>query len=333
MIPTDKLKRLQRLREVFLESKGETQPYWRDLEDLDVYDSVFGARLGEKWRAVWEEILPGKTFPAINHLVDFGCGSARASRETLKSFPNIKTIHLVDHSDFALSWSEACLQEKFPEVEVKKSSTLEGVDKNSWLLVSHVVNEMSVGEVEILKAQAKEFLGFVWVEPGTPQHSKQLVQLRENFFKEGKRKNILGPCPQGTRECPLANGKSDDWCHSFTQVQSDLHQDGEFNKAIKSLGIDNRSVPFSYLAVARNIENSSPKIMPSQGRVIGRPRVYKGFVKFLCCDGRLGLQELRFQKRESNEVFKAFKDDKIRYLNNFIVEGVDCKLPLNSFSQ
>ena len=77
----------------------------------------------------------------------------------------------------------------------------------------------------------------------------------------------------------------------------------EFGKKMK---IDLRSLPTSFLCLTkRSLDESKNR---ESSRVIGRPRFYKGFGKFLVCDER-GVSEVKLLERTHREVFKEGKKD------------------------
>jgi hypothetical protein len=71
-------------------------------------------------------------------------------------------------------------------------------------------------------------------------------------------------------------------------------------------GIDLRSLPCSFLALERKAKDLGAGPASGFSRVIGEPRVYKGFAKVLNCD-EAGVSELVLQKRDSPELFRLFK--------------------------
>ena len=73
-------------------------------------------------------------------------------------------------------------------------------------------------------------------------------------------------------------------------------------------GIDLRSLPYSFLILERRgLREPVPGLSPAGwSRVLGEPRVYKGFAKVLSCQTN-GVRELELQKRDAPEIFKAMK--------------------------
>ena len=78
------------------------------------------------------------------------------------------------------------------------------------------------------------------------------------------------------------------------------------------MGIDLRSLPYSFLALDRPSPSllpagpGAPDQAPGFSRIIGEPRHYKGYAKIFNCDAG-GVAELMLQKRDAPELFKALK--------------------------
>ena len=75
---------LERLRGRFLAPDTRAGDYWRSEEELALYDSTFGERIGWKWDAVLSELSVRGWQPQGRRLVDWGCGSGIASRRVLR---------------------------------------------------------------------------------------------------------------------------------------------------------------------------------------------------------------------------------------------------------
>jgi hypothetical protein len=98
----------------------------------------------------------------------------------------------------------------------------------------------------------------------------------------------------------LAAENARHWCHHFAQVPSAVFQDARWIEFGRELGIDLRSLPYSFLVLARA---AAP---PQDGisRVIGHPREFKGYAKVLSCQAA-GVSELILQKRDAPELHRA----------------------------
>ena len=85
--------------------------------------------------------------------------------------------------------------------------------------------------------------------------------------------------------------------------------DPQWVRFAKRAGVDLRSLPYSFLALERRgLRSPAPGAFPDGwSRVLGAPRVYKGFAKILSCQAD-GVRELELQKRDAPAIFKAMKD-------------------------
>ena len=85
--------------------------------------------------------------------------------------------------------------------------------------------------------------------------------------------------------------------------------DANWVRFAQRAGIDLRSLPFSFLVLERKgLRRVVPSLPPDgESRVLGAPRVYKGFAKLLSCQAE-GVCELELQKRTAPGVFNALRD-------------------------
>lgn len=326
---------LERLRTIFLQSSDQASvstdsqgvpQYWREAKDLDLYDRYFGKKLRQKWLAVGEEIKDKWAGLKETTWVDFGAGTGRATRTFLEMFPPPTKIHLIDHSPVALEWLKNHFNSHYPNIEVSTSQTLQDAPLGCQVLVSHVINEINKTIREALLHYLEKAESFVWVEPGTSEHSRELIRSRNSVLTNLKVPfKILGPCPRGVIDCPLIRAsETTHWCHSFATTDAEDHQDSDWVSTMRSLGVDIRSSAYSFIAAHLGVGRTLGSFLgPPETRVIGKPRVYKGYVKILCCDKRIGVEEFRFQKRESSKIFKEFKEDRVRMIVDAEFDGRD----------
>src|SRR5450432_996788 len=102
----------------------------------------------------------------------------------------------------------------------------------------------------------------------------------------------------------LAAGNERHWCHFFASPPAGLLADSGWVKFGQRAGIDLRSLPYSFLALQRR-----PPPAPVESglsRIIGEPRLYKGYARIFCCDAT-GVEEVMLQKRDAPELFKSLK--------------------------
>jgi hypothetical protein len=85
----------------------------------------------------------------------------------------------------------------------------------------------------------------------------------------------------------------------------------------RELGIDLRSLPYSFLVLAREAP------LPAQdfSRIIGAPREYKGYARVLSCQAD-GVAEFMLQKRDAPALHKAvLRGDEVPLFRWQIAEG------------
>jgi hypothetical protein len=112
------------------------------------------------------------------------------------------------------------------------------------------------------------------------------------------------------------------WCHHFAPPPNSIMADSNWVRFAQRAGIDLRSLPYSFLVLERRgLREPVPGLLPDGwSRVLGAPRVYKGFARVLSCQTD-GVRELELQKRNAPDVFKAMKSDEASALYRWNLEG------------
>lgn len=279
---------MERLRALFLGDKRELQKdYWDSEATLEEYDRTLGERIRWKWDNVLAELKAVGWQPPGDTVVDWGCGTGVASRAFADVFP-IKRLHLHDRSARAVDFA----RKKITSVETLSSLP----DSGFVLLLSHILSELSDDNLRSVQNIALKADAVLWVEPGTPESSRRLIEFREMAREKFQ---FVAPCPHQAT-CGL-RGNEKDWCHFFGEVPSWAHQSAEWREIATRLGIDLRSLPLSYLCLSKSAVE-----LPSRGRLLGRPRAYKGYVTSLVCR-ESGVKEEKFLKRDESVDFSALK--------------------------
>lgn len=321
--------RLRELRVGFLKNISEN--YWHDQHDLELYDRTYAARIGWKWNAVLEDLTNIGWSSHAHQILDWGCGTAIAAR-TVATWSGISQVALMDQSELALHFAHAKLRES-------RCTTINHFswqqDKPTLLLISHVMSELDEKELQELICFATHADEIIWVEPGSYELSRKLGSVRQEIVQAGY--HLIAPC---THEyaCPMFQVKqARDWCHFFAKPPTYIFQSSFWHEASQELGIDLRSLPYSYLAFSKNnrlrskaadeepgvfgaqasgvlCENTQAVEIPkkphqaielsSLERLIGHPRMLKGHGKLFCCSAN-GLCERVLQKRDNPTLFKA----------------------------
>lgn len=288
---------LRALRERYLAASDSLrEDYWNGRSLIEAYDETLGTRIGWKWESVLAELKGrGWTPPPGVEWIDWGCGTGQASRRFFSAFPEAvpEKLWLHDRSTAAARFAQ---ENSFANLttEIGLPSTYE----NRWVLLSHVLSELSERTEAELSQSLSRAAGVIWIEPGTPAMSHQLIAIRERLRD---RFSIVAPCPHVGR-CGLA-GSPSDWCHFFAEVPSEAHQSARWRAIADTLGFDLRALPVSFLVLDRRpLEKERER-----GRLLGRPRVYKGYATALIC--RVGgVVEEKFLKRDKEGPFRSVKE-------------------------
>jgi ribosomal protein RSM22 (predicted rRNA methylase) len=288
------LKALNRMRERFLNGTAGAKDYWQLAEDVAIYDSTFGERIGWKWDAVLSELQLRGWTPRSRQVLDWGCGSGIAGRRALAAWPQLATLNLHDRSGLAMRFASERAKTAFPNVQIRQ---FDQAGADTLLLVSHVANELIPPALDSLLALAGQAGEIVWVEAGTHADSRRLIAIRERLLPLGF--HVLGPCTHAARCGMLAPMNERHWCHNFATPPSEVFQDARWAEFGKEIGIDLRSLPYSFLALSRHPAPAAPGF----SRVIGEPREAKGFSRVLSCQ-EPGVTEFMLQKRDAPDLYK-----------------------------
>ncbi|OHE86749.1 MAG: hypothetical protein A3G75_15615 [Verrucomicrobia bacterium RIFCSPLOWO2_12_FULL_64_8] len=208
-----------------------------------------------------------------------------------------------DHSPLAADFAVDAAGAAFPHLAAEQVTPgfLAGGEPIGLLVISHVLNELTAAELLAVRGLTARAAAILWVEPGTNEASRALIEVREQLRE---RFHIVAPCTHQQNCGLLAPKNARHWCHHFADPPPAIFGDYTWVKFGRRARIDLRSLPYSFLALARE---ASPSAEAGQARVIGRPRAYKGFARVLSCDGA-GVDELMVQKRDAPELFKDLRD-------------------------
>ena len=290
---------LDRLRETFLSDTKAGGPYWHTITDLECYDFTYGERIGWKWDAVLRELrLRGWAPPAGTNLLDWGCGSGIAGRRVVDFFgaANFSELQGFDHSPLAMDFAQHRAQQVFPSL---KTGRFDRGGHIGVLVISHVLNELDESARTELRALAARAETILWVEPGTHEVSRALGEWREQLTGQMA---VVAPCTHRAACGVLATGNERHWCHFFAAPPAGIHADSGWVKFGQRAGIDLRSLPYCFLVLDRRGFTEPVGF----SRIIGEPRLYKGYAKIFSCDAE-GVADLTLQKRDAPEVLKALK--------------------------
>jgi hypothetical protein len=328
---------LDRLREGFLSGAAASGPYWKSAGDLAAYDFTYAERIGWKWDQVLRELRLRGWRPNSRHVLDWGCGSGVEARRLISFFgaDTFESLTVWDHSPLACDFAAETAERSFPALRVSQATPglLAADSRIGLLLLSHVLNELSPAARDSLRLLAARADEIIWVEPGTHDVSRQLGAMRELLRAGGFR--VVAPCTH-ENECPMfAEARDRDWCHFFAPPPSEIFADSNWVKFGQRAGIDLRSLPYCFLALARNnlpaIAPESETIAPvgsghcatapgQLSRVIGRVEHFKPYARFLNCDAA-GLSDLELPKRAEPALYKQLERTKAPLVYRWRREG------------
>lgn len=280
---------LARLRSIFLAGGDGESDYWTSESDLESYDQTFAQRIGWKWSFILSELKSRGWAPPGGTILDWGCGTGIASRQFLHYFPDAQRLHLFDRSPLAMAYAT-----KHAGKTVLAESMSMPPGAVDVLLISHALTEQREPFDLPCDAQC-----VIVVEPGTYEASHKLIQFRERV-RGGF--NVVAPCTHQA-SCGLINSRH--WCHHFAAVPNEVFHNPDWARFSKVTGIDLRSLPVSYLVLDK-------RPVPAGGaRLIGRPRMYRGWATTFVCD-ETGVLECRLSKRMLPEWFRRWKKGEVR---------------------
>jgi hypothetical protein len=309
------LSALAALRTRFLDGSNAGGGYWKNEAELALYDTSFGERIGWKWDAVIAELNARGWRPAARHVVDWGCGSGIAGRRVLAAWDGFESLTLTDVSPLAMRFAEARARGAFPRLGVRTTANATAAVVGSLLLVSHVLNETDDSAAHRLIASAQRASEIIWVEAGTHADSRRLISVREELRGEF---DIIAPCTHAARCGMLTPENAAHWCHHFANVPSEASRDARWAQFGRELGIDTRSLPYSFLVLTRR----GTRAVQTRGfsRIIGRPRDEKGHFDVLSC-GEEGVEELVLQKRDAPELSKQLRKGRADAVQRWTRDG------------
>jgi hypothetical protein len=236
-------------------------------------------------------------------VLDWGCGSGIAGRRVVGAFGpgGFGELRLWDHSEIAVRFAAEAARSRFPGLRVSPAarSYLHSPEPIGLLVVSHVMNELPEAALQELHGLIRRCAAVLWTEPGSRETSRALGLVRDRWAGEFR---VVAPCTRAGA-CPvLAGGNERHWCHHFAPPPPAIFADPQWVRFGQRVGIDLRSLPYSFVALDRNWGGGQAGL----SRVIGRPEHFKPYARLLSCDDD-GLAELTLMKRGATELYKELE--------------------------
>jgi len=299
---------LHRLRNRFLNASGSVGLYWESANDLVQYHQYFASRIGWKWDAAISQAKQVDWQLQSSQILDWGCGTGIATLRILEAFGTDKVTEVIlwDHSIAATSFAQKTLQEKYPNLKVTFVNDLSSINLADTLcLASHVLNELSLTDRESLNRLFSQSQQVFWVEPGSYDSSRLLLEQREELLPHF---NPIAPCICAL-PCPMKEeANTIHWCHFFAKPPIVAFTEAHWAQFSKVMEIDLRSLPYSFI-VMDSLKLKSRQLTAGKSRVLGRPRQYKGYTRIYSCDEN-GHNDYELWKREDKTLWKTIKKNK-----------------------
>jgi hypothetical protein len=310
---TPEWSRLEALRQIYLQGTGGQADYWSDPALLAAYDQTFAQRIGWKWQWVLSELDRLGWRPSAGPLLDWGCGSGIASRTVQAHYGEAvgSEFYFFDRSSQAMTYAAEQMKKQSPTVITRTiNAPTENAPAPTTILLSHILTELDEAALAMCLKTVRTAQTIIWVEPGAKEVSRRLSRVRDALIDDF---TPIAPCV-ARGQCPvLAAGQEHDWCHFFAPPPAEAFTTGAWAAFARTLGIDLRSLPVSYLVLSRQPPPSPPHTsadLPPAHRVLGTPRFYKGYARIFSCDGAVA-REQRFSKRQNPALFKAWEKNRL----------------------
>jgi hypothetical protein len=296
---------LERLRQGFLDGTSRRSDYWRSRRDLEAYDRTFAQRIGWKWDFVLAELAARGWLPPEGDVLDWGCGSGIAGRAFLGYFGAAAAqrapggLALWDRSSLAMAFAAERARAAFPSVAVRIAG---GEEAAPTVLLSHVLTELPDAHLDRLLAMLNKATAVIWVEPGTYDASRRLIAIRERLRGAFQ---LVAPCTHQAACGLLTPENQRHWCHHFATTPTEVFMDGDWARFARIAGVDLRSLPVSFLVLGKRPAPAFAGELTTF-RVVGRPRVYKGYALIMGCDAG-GVRDYRLAKSRLGDEFRRVK--------------------------
>jgi ribosomal protein RSM22 (predicted rRNA methylase) len=206
-------------------------------------------------------------------LIDVGAGPGTVAFATMRAFPSLADIRLVEANAEMRALGAALLaQADQPALRAASYGPLPSGTSDApaadLVTASYVAGEIAPAERAVFARTLWAATGqaLVVIEPGTPAGYARIIEMRNLLIAQGA--HVAAPCPHDDA-CPLI---APDWCH-FAQRLPRLRD----HLQVKGVAVPFEDEKFSYVALVR----SPPRRIDA--RVLSPPVVTKGAVTAKLC--------------------------------------------------
>lgn len=253
---------------------GEKSDVWQTVSHRSAYWCYFLPWNFLRLQAVVQEGQRRGFFEGVTDVVDYGAGLG--TTQLVLGSTALPHSHLsmvaIEASPVARQLNEAWQTQFGSSVKTRVTSgysLLSPPSPKSVAVLSYSLNEVSTLPPNLLLYDRVLIL-----EPSTRQAGRRLMTVRDEFLRNGF--HCWAPCTHETA-CPLLASSKTDWCHDRILVE----RPDWMMKIEQHLPLDNRSLTFSYLLLAKG----PPVRQPGIARVIGDTQMEKGKVRQAICRG------------------------------------------------
>jgi ribosomal protein RSM22 (predicted rRNA methylase) len=250
--------------------------------------------------------IPDAALEGASTMLDLGAGPGTATFALFERWPNLQQSILLERDKAMMAQSQA-LAEAFPELklsirELDFVTALDKVEAQDLVLMTYALSEVDeaaqVSFIEALWSKAKQ--GLLIIDPGTPDTSRRLQDVRTQLIKMGA--YLVAPCPQ-SGACPLLSlsappkrkGKPKPenaiapWCHFNVRLERrGLH------RLVKGGELGYEDEKFSYLYFSRQ-----PQPHAAPMRLLSHPHRVSRHINLDVCNDKGERQAIFLNRRDT----------------------------------
>ena len=270
--------------------------------------AYLAARMPATYAAVQTALrqVPDAALEGASTLLDLGAGPGTATFAFFERLPTLQQSILLER-DKAMMGQGQALSEAYPELklsirELDFVTALDKVEPQDLVVMAYALSEVDEAAqaafIEALWSKAKQ--GLLIVDPGTPDTSRRLQNVRTQLIKAGA--YLVAPCPQ-SGACPLLSlsappkrkGKPKPenliapWCHFSVRLERrGLH------RLVKGGELGYEDEKFSYLYFSR-----APMAPAAPMRLLSHPHRVSRHINLDVCNDKGERQAIFLNRRDT----------------------------------